>query len=271
MKPESLTLFMAKGILMASSLTQFKILGQSRAMQQLGEQTHIAAKHWDTILITGERGTGKELLANAIHYLGPGRGGKPVTVDCGALHESTLESLLFGHEKGAFTGAYHRHIGFLESAHQGTIFFDEISTLPRSAQSRFLRFMEEGTVIRVGGKESIKVRTRVVAATNRNLAEEVAQGRFLADLYDRINILPLTTPPLRERGDDILLLFHHFLDSSKPVHLTEQAQTFLRNHPFPGNVRELRNLCRRLNVFHKNETIEEADVVRYADSSMPAL
>ena len=243
-------------------LSKYHILGKSRIMLDLAAWVRAAAPEWDTILITGERGTGKELLAKAIHRMGPTRGATPVTVDCAALHPATVESILFGHERGSFTGAVRRKIGFLESAHEGSVFLDEIGTLPLDIQGRFLRFLEEGTVTRIGAGKPVSIKTRVIAATNRPLLVEVERGAFLPDLFDRLNVLHIDTPPLRERDGDIVLLVEHFTDKRSLKRFTDDALEFLHEYPFPGNVRELRNLCRRLTVFQPKGSINQSVVER---------
>jgi two-component system, NtrC family, response regulator len=240
---------------MKRDLSKFGIIGASVVMQELYEWVYAAAPHWDTILITGERGTGKELLAKAIHRLGPTRGREPVIVDCAALHPATVEAALFGHERGAFTGAVNKKIGFLESAHDGAVFFDEIGALPLETQGRFLRFLEERTITRIGASSPIRIRARIIAATNRNIMSDSYTGLFLSDLYDRLSVLHVQTPPLRERRGDISLLLQHFLGKDYFSRLTNDALQTLDEYSFPGNVRELRNICRRLVVFHPKEQI----------------
>lgn len=236
-------------------------------MVKLGEWVCQAAPHWDTILITGERGTGKELLARAIHQLGPTRGAEPVVVDCAALHPATIESALFGHERGAFTGATRQRTGYLELAHERSLFLDEISFLPRDLQGRFLRFLEQRTLTRVGATRPVQVRTRVIAATNRNLMDEAREGRFLPDLADRLGVLRVRVPSLRERGDDIWLLTSHFVGKEPASLFTPDAMEYLRSYPFPGNVRELRNLCRRILIFHPTGRIEKDDLSTWLDDN----
>lgn len=236
-------------------LRKFNIIGKSQVMKELAQHLLYAAPHWDTVLVTGERGTGKELLARALHLLGPTRGNQPVIVDCAALHPATAESALFGHERGAFTGATRRHIGFFETAQEGTVFLDEISALPLDIQGRLLRFLEQRTIVRVGSTEPITIRTRIIAASNRDLKQDVYAGRLLGDLYDRMNILRIEAPPLRERGRDAIHLYRHFMKMEKSDHLPEETERFLMSYHFPGNVRELKNLCRRLSVFHPQSEI----------------
>lgn len=241
---------------MPTCLTRHHIIGESPAMRALAHWVETAARQWDTILITGERGTGKELLAKAIHILGPTPPNKsPVIVDCASLHASTAESVLFGHERGAFTGAVNKHIGLLEAANGTSLILDEISQLSLELQSRFLRFLEEGTVRRIGATDTKKIRTRIIAATNRNLEEDVRRGLFLPDLYDRLNVLHVECPPLRERGEDVFVLMKHFLKKGVVSRLDDEARHLLQTYPFPGNIRELRNLCRRLMIFHPDEPL----------------
>lgn len=234
---------------MSTNLEQFHIIGNSRPMRELADWLYTAAPHWDPVLITGERGTGKELLAHAIHALGPTRG-KPMTiVDCASLHPATLESTLFGHERGAFTGALHRHIGYLELAHESSVFFDEITSLTPEAQGRLLRFLEEKTITRVGGTHPIAIRTRILAASNRDMIREIKEGRLLPDLYDRLNVFPVQLPPLRQRDGDVLLLAEHFLGKAQLEAISADIKAELASYDYPGNIRELKNLCRRLCVF----------------------
>jgi len=241
---------------MPTCLTKNHIVGESPAMLSLAQWVETAARQWDTILITGERGTGKELLAKAIHKLGPTPPNKlPVIVDCASLHSSTAESVLFGHERGAFTGAVNKHTGLLEAANGTSLILDEISQLTLELQSRFLRFLEEGTVRRIGATNSQSIRARIIAATNRNLEEDVRRGLFLPDLYDRLNVLHVECPPLRERGEDVFELMKGFLKQGVLSRLDNEARQLLLEYPFPGNVRELRNLCRRLMIFHPGEPL----------------
>lgn len=253
---------------MTQTLSAYRILGESQAMQTLAAWVHTAAPHVDPILLTGERGTGKELLAHAIHTLGPAKG-TMVILDCSTLPLSTLESVLFGHERGSFTGATHRHIGLLENAQGGSLFIDELHTLPLSVQHRFLRFIEEGHILRIGGTLPLTIHCRIIAASNRDLAAAVAGGRFLPDLYDRLNVLHATIPPLRERGEDRWLLFRHFIGNDAAARLTPEARTILAAHPFYGNVRELKTLCRRLSIFHPQDVITGEIIQQHLEPSPP--
>jgi hydrogenase-4 transcriptional activator len=204
------------------------------------------------VLLQGETGTGKEVIANAIHYSSPRKDGPFIKVNCGAIPETLLDSELFGHEKGAFTGAISQKRGRFERADKGTIFLDEIGELPPQAQVRLLRVLQEKEIERVGGTSSIRVDIRVISATNRNLQEMVASGRFREDLWFRLNVFPIMIPPLRQRREDIPALVHHFMDrKSKELKLAERpvlapgALDRLKAYDWPGNVRELENLIER--------------------------
>ena len=219
-----------------------------------------------TVLILGESGTGKELFARAIHYAGP-RAGKPlVKVNCAALPENLLESELFGHEKGAFTGAVARRIGRFEQADQGSIFLDEIGDLSPALQSKLLRVLQEKEIERVGSNQTIKIDVRVIAATNRNLEEAIRKGAFREDLYYRLNVVTLSLPPLRERKEDIPILIDHFLkkysrENKKEVSsLTKEAKDLLLHYDYPGNVRELENIIERAVVLCRGENITSQDL-----------
>jgi DNA-binding NtrC family response regulator len=204
-----------------------------------------------TILITGDSGTGKELLARTIHELSSRRENKLVVVDCGSIPPSLVESELFGHEKGAYTGAARRTKGRFEEAQGGTVFLDEISELPLEVQSRLLRFVQEKELTRVGGTRSQNIDVRILAATNRSLEDEVAAGRFREDLFYRLNVVRLVLPPLRQRPDDILHIARHYLESYSVTYqksirrMTPEAEQLLMDHTWPGNVRELQNLMMR--------------------------
>jgi len=227
------------------------IVGASPAMQDVYEQVGAVADSSTLVLIHGETGTGKELIAHAIHYRSPRKHNPLVVVNCGALPESLLESELFGHEKGAFTGALRTHPGKFEQADGGTLFLDEIGEVPAPVQVRLLRVLEGGAFTRVGGERAVKVDVRVVAATNRDLRAEVKAGSFRADLFYRLNVFPLHLPPLRERVDDIQPLAEHFLRKFAERHrkpLPRLAPTTvdeLRQYRWPGNVRELEHLMER--------------------------
>jgi transcriptional regulator with PAS, ATPase and Fis domain len=216
------------------------------------------------VLLLGESGTGKELFARAIHHLSSRREHPFVALNCAAIPEGLVENELFGHERGAYTGAGARKAGKMELAHHGTLFLDEIGELPLAIQSKLLRVLEERRFERVGGTQSIDVDVRIVVATNKNLQEAVAQKAFREDLYFRIAAVPITVPPLRERGDDVLLLAEAFLDRfrrefRKPgLALTDRARDALRSYSWPGNVRELQNTMERAAILSEGD---EMDVV----------
>jgi len=218
-----------------------------------------------TVLITGESGTGKEVVARAIHAAGPRRYMPMVTIHCGALTETLLESELFGHEKGAFTGAQYRKKGKFEVADGGTVFLDEISDISLKTQTDLLRVLQEKEIVRVGGNQPIKVDFRCVAATNKNLEDLVKAGTFRPDLYYRLHIFCIDLPPLRERREDIPLLVAHFLNkfcmmTSRPVpQISAEALQVLMNHEWPGNVRELENALERALVVCRGPEVKPAD------------
>ena len=242
------------------------IIGHSEGMERLFERMRLVAPTRSTVLITGESGTGKELVANALHLASPRRGERFLAINCGAIPSDILESELFGHEKGSFTGAVARKIGKLELAHKGTLFLDEISELYPELQVKLLRVLEERKVMRVGGSELIDVDFRLVAATNRDLEKEVAAGRFREDLYYRLKVVTLHIPPLRERPGDIPLLAEHYLrtfseDHGKPpLTVAPEAMEALARYPWPGNVRELKNQIESLVVFHQDDAIRLKDL-----------
>ncbi|MFQ5666067.1 MAG: sigma-54-dependent transcriptional regulator [Candidatus Binatia bacterium] len=227
------------------------VIGVSPAMKQVLRLVEKAIDSSVTVLIAGETGTGKEVIARAIHYNGARRARKFVAQNCGSLPEALLESELFGHTRGAFTGAIRDHRGLFEEAHGGTIFLDEIGDMPLSMQVKLLRVLEEGEIRRVGSNEPVRVDVRVISATHKNLKEEVQAGRFRQDLYYRLDVFRVRLPPLRERDGDIALLARHFFEkynqrSGKRLHgLTPAALEALQSHSFPGNVRELENEIER--------------------------
>jgi len=242
------------------------LIGESEAIRQVLVQVEQIAPVSATALIEGESGTGKELVARAIHRLSPRRNKPFIAVNVGALPETLLESELFGHEKGAFTGAAERRLGRFELAHGGTLFLDEIGDVPSSTQVKLLRVLEERLVTRVGGTHEIPVDVRVVAATNAPLRDAVEQGRFRADLFYRLNVLRIYLPPLRERRQDIALLVRRYVKElskthDRPFHgLTGEALQLLVEYPWPGNVRELRNLIESMVVLSPGHEIGAADI-----------
>jgi len=238
-----------------------QIIARSPQMNKVMEIAEQVAGSDVTVLITGESGTGKEVLAREIHERSA-RNEKPfVGANCSSLPESLFESEIFGHEKGAFTGAVRRHIGRFELADEGTLFLDEVTDMPLQYQVDLLRVLQEREIHRVGGEEAIEIDVRIISATNRDLRQAVADGTFRQDLYYRLNVVPIELPPLREREGDIALLTDEFLREFNAVHgkdvrLSEKTQTLLTRHSWPGNVRELRNLLERLVVTADSDVIE---------------
>ncbi|HBL26821.1 MAG TPA: hypothetical protein DD490_08310 [Acidobacteria bacterium] len=242
------------------------IVGRSAPMERLFEQMKLVAPTRSSVLIIGESGTGKELVANALHRASPRRNERFLAINCGAIPSDILESELFGHERGAFTGAVSRKIGKFELSHRGTLFLDEISELYPELQVKLLRVLEERQITRVGSSELIDVDFRLIAATNRDLEKEVAEQRFREDLYYRLKVVTLRIPPLRERPGDLQQLAEHFLgifcqEHGKPVkRLSPEAVELLARYPWPGNVRELRNVIESSVIFHQGDEIGPADL-----------
>ena len=224
------------------------ILGRSRPMQALFHMLETVARSSSTILITGETGTGKEVVARAIHHNSPRRAHRWVALNCSAIPETLLEAELFGHVRGAFTGAVGTRQGRFEQAHKGTLFLDEVGTMSVALQMKLLRALQEREIERIGDNQTIKVDVRVIAATNSDLARLVAEGAFREDLYYRLNVIPIELPPLRDRRDDIPLLVKHFLDKFAPgntMHVSQSAMRVLMAFQWPGNVRQLENAVER--------------------------
>ncbi len=243
-----------------------RIVGEHASIRQVSQQIQKVAATDSTVLLLGESGTGKELFARAIHHLSPRREQPFVAVNCAAIPEGLVENELFGHERGAFTGAGARKIGKLDLAHRGTLFLDEIGELPLAIQAKLLRVLEERCFDRVGGTQPIEVDVRIVVATNRNLQKAIEEKLFREDLYFRIAAVPLTIPPLRERGDDVLLLANHFLETfsrefAKPgLELSSQARERLLHYRWPGNVRELQNALERAVILADGISIDAASL-----------
>jgi DNA-binding NtrC family response regulator len=242
------------------------MVSKNPAMHRVFDLARSAARSQSTILILGESGTGKELLARAIHAESPRQAAPFVAVSCAALTESLLESELFGHEKGSFTGAVARRKGRFEQAHGGTLFLDEIGDISPKLQLDLLRVLEERKVTRVGGTDAVDVDVRIIAATNRDLAKAAADGRFREDLFYRLNVIPITLPPLRERREDIPLLIEHFLEhlsvetDRRVDGVSADALAVLMRHDWPGNVRELRNILERGMVVAKDRLVQPDDL-----------
>ncbi|MFC2124615.1 sigma-54 interaction domain-containing protein [Bacteroidota bacterium] len=233
-----------------------------------------------TVLISGESGTGKESFSKIIHQLSHRKHGQIIAINCGAIPEGTIDSELFGHERGAFTGAHEARKGYFEVTHGGTIFLDEIGELPLSTQARLLRVLEYGEFIKVGSSKILKTDVRVVTATNINLQEAVEEGKFREDLFYRLNTVPIHVPALRERGDDILLLFRKFASDFadnyrvKPIVLTEDAKDAIRKYRWPGNIRQLKNITEQISVLETNREISGEILLKYLpkeSSLIPAI
>ncbi len=243
-----------------------KIIGQSTAMQAIYRMIHRVANTDSTVLITGESGTGKELIANAIHFNSERRDKPIVPINCGAIPEELLESELFGHEKGSFTGALKERKGRFELAHQGTVFLDEIGDMSPKLQVKLLRFLQERKFERVGGSRTIQVDVRILAATHRDLESAVADGSFREDLYFRLNVIPIHVPSLRERHGDLPLLVHYFLQQhcrNKDIQLkriSREALAAMEAYEWPGNVRELQNVIERLVILTEGDEIQLEDL-----------
>jgi Nif-specific regulatory protein len=249
------------------------IVGASRAIRAVFNQINVVARTHTTVLLRGESGTGKELFARAAHDLSPRKNGPFIRLNCAALPETTLESELFGHEKGAFTGALGQRKGRFELADKGSLFLDEIGEISPAFQAKLLRVLQEGEFERVGGSETVKVDVRFVFATNKNLEAAVERGRFRADLYYRINVVSILLPPLRERPEDVMLLAQEFLrrfneENGTRKKLTASAVRLLQGCNFPGNVRELENCVRRTATLAREDAIVEADFACAADACL---
>ncbi|QRN95631.1 sigma-54-dependent Fis family transcriptional regulator [Archangium violaceum] len=251
------------------------LVGDSEPMQRLVGMVRKAAATDATVFVRGESGTGKELVARMLHQLSPRKDGPFIVVHCAALAETLLESELFGHERGAFTGAIKRKLGRFELADGGTLFLDEIGEIPHSVQTKLLRVLQEKEIQRVGGEETLKVDVRVVSATHRDLQAEVKAGRFREDLYYRLHIVPLLLPPLRERPEDVAALARYFVAKHAPrvnkrvKGLDDSALRALARYAWPGNVRELENVIEQSLVFAEGETLSETDLPQHLASAAP--
>jgi len=273
--PDHLLLMVERAIAQRRMLTEYfilkeelaerrgapRIIGEDAQLRQVSQQLHRAAGTDATVLLEGESGTGKELFARALHALSPRSEGPFVAINCAAIPDTLLETELFGHEKGAFTGAAARKPGRFELAHRGTLFLDEIGDLPLALQAKILRALEEKRFERVGGTQSLHVDVRVVAATNRNLKQRVAERQFREDLFFRLSVFPIQIPPLRERSDDVVILARHFVDrfcrdmNKKLLVVAPAAMEELRAYAWPGNVRELQNCIERAVILCDGDTI----------------
>ena len=252
-------------VLPSQSASRVQFLGNCASILQVRKTIRMLARTSASVLIEGESGTGKEIVAKTIHAES-GRNGRLVSVNCGAIPETLLESELFGYEKGAFTGAVAAKPGLFELADKGTLFLDEIGEMPLSLQVKLLRVLQDGIFFRLGSTEQIKVDARIVAATNNELKKRILEGKFREDLYYRLNVVALPVPPLRERGEDVLLLAEHFLELGKETYgkkqlvFTPEARQAIAAYPWPGNVRELRNCLERTIVMSDGDLITPADL-----------
>ncbi|MBQ7945353.1 MAG: sigma-54-dependent Fis family transcriptional regulator [Bacteroidales bacterium] len=259
---------------------RFRIIGDTPALNRAIDIAVQVAPTDLSVLVTGESGSGKEFFPNIIHQFSKRKFGPYHPINCAAIPEGTIDSELFGHEKGAFTGAIADRKGYFEVADGGTIFLDEVAELPLPTQARLLRVLESGEFIRVGASKVMKTNVRVVAATNQDMSEAIRSGRFRADLYYRLNAISIIVPPLRERPDDILRLFRKFTSDVTEqyrmpnVQLNEEAKQLMLSYRWPGNIRELKNLAERVAVLAKQQEITADDIKEYIDASintMPVL
>jgi two-component system nitrogen regulation response regulator NtrX len=254
---------------------RFELIGSSSSMNRLREMIEMAAPANSRVLISGANGTGKELVARAIHLKSPRHNRPFVEINCAAIPETLIESELFGHEKGAFSGATSMKRGKFELADGGTLFLDEIGDMSLATQAKVLRVLQEQQFTRVGGTKLINVQVRVIAASNKDLAEEIGKGNFREDLYYRLNVLPIMVPTLKERRDDIPELAQHFLkmhseeQGMKPKEFTAQGLEALQRHDWPGNIRELRNLIERLLIMVPKPVIDASDVEMFLQGRAP--
>ena len=261
---------------LAARLEFCGMVGRSPVITRLFDVIRRLAPHARSVLIAGETGTGKELVARAFHHLGPRRANRFVTINCSAIVETLIESELFGHARGAFTGAVENRQGFFEAANGGTLFLDEVGELPITVQSKLLRVLETGELQRVGAVDLKKVDVRVVAATNRNLKQEIEQGRFRSDLYYRLSVIEVTVPPLRDRIEDIPYLTAAFLREYSAAFgkaisgVTPSAEALLLQAAWPGNVRQLRNVIERACVLSESALLTELDIERALGTGITA-
>lgn len=258
---------------------QFGIIGESLSINRSIEIAAMVARTDLPVLITGETGTGKESFSRIIHSLSSRKSKSFVGINCGAIPEGTIDSELFGHEKGAFTGAIDKRKGYFEEASGGTIFLDEVGEMPLQTQVKLLRVLENGEIIHVGSSKAQKIDVRIVAATNVDLSKAIQYGQFREDLYYRLNTVPIRIPPLRDRDDDLFLLFNKFSNdfalkyALRPIKLTDDAKMTLRQYQFPGNIRQLKNVVEYMSAIEQNKLITEDVVKQYLpinEQMMPA-
>ncbi|MDR2085097.1 MAG: sigma-54 dependent transcriptional regulator [Bacteroidales bacterium] len=256
---------------------RFGIIGNSPLINRAIDIACQVAPIDITVLILGESGVGKEVFPKIIHELSPRKHGKYIAVNCGAIPEGTIDSELFGHEKGSFTGAHEARQGYFEAADGGTIFLDEVADLPLATQVRLLRVLESGEFIKVGSSKVQRTNVRVVAATNVNITELIQRGKFRQDLYYRLSTVPIYVPPLRERKEDIYPLFRSFVSEFSErnkiphINLTTEARTVLENYRWEGNVRQLKNICEQISIIEKNRDIDAETLKKYLPDEINSL
>ncbi len=274
-------MFIFEGMDIQAIKQRFEIIGNTPGLNRAIEVAVQVAPTDLSVLVTGESGVGKEIFPQIIHQFSSRKHGKYIAVNCGAIPEGTIDSELFGHEKGAFTGALSDRKGYFQEADGGTIFLDEIGELPMSTQARLLRVLETGEFIKVGSSQVIKTNVRVIAATNVNLPSAIEEGKFREDLYYRLNTLPISILPLRERADDIVLLFRKFARDfaeryrMPSVRLTDEARAVLVNFRWPGNIRQLKNITEQISIIEKEREIDAETLRSYlpydASKNLPAI
>lgn len=260
---------------------RFSIIGVSEELNRAIDIARQVAPTDLSVLITGESGTGKEVFPQIIHHFSSRKHGQYIAVNCGAIPEGTIDSELFGHEKGSFTGAHESRQGYFEVANGGTIFLDEVAELPSSTQVRLLRVLESGEFLRVGSSKVHKTNVRVVAATNVNVPYAIQEGKFREDLYYRLNTVPIQIPPLRERSDDIPLLFRKFASDfaekyrMPSINLNDDARRMIVTYKWPGNIRQLKNITEQISIIEESRTVTEETLIRYlpdfSSTKLPAL
>ena len=274
---ERRTLEIENKVLRKDLTKKYRLLGNSPKMELLREQIKMAAQSNSRVLIMGESGSGKELVARLLHENSKSAGKLFIEVNCAAIPQELIESELFGHEKGSFTGAFESKKGKFELADEGTLFLDEVGDMSLSAQAKVLRVIETQEFQRVGGSKNIKVDVRIISATNKDLKEEVKKGNFREDLLYRLNVIPILVPPLRERKEDIPLLVNYFLDSfageygKKSKKISPEALKMIEAHDWPGNIRELRNVIERLVIMTPSDTITAKNLLIVEQSSQDYL
>jgi DNA-binding NtrC family response regulator len=256
---------------------KFDIVGNSPALNYALTTAEKVAPTELTVLILGESGVGKEVFSKIIHQLSPRKHGPFIAINCGAIPEGTIDSELFGHEKGSFTGATDNRKGYFETVNGGTIFLDEIAEMPLGTQSRLLRLLQNGEYIKVGASQVLKTDVRVIAATNVNLIDAVQKGKFREDLYYRLNTVPIIVPPLRERGNDIALLFRKFSvdfcerNKIKAPQLSDEAKEMIIHYRWPGNIRQLKSVAEQVSILSESDFLYPEDIARFIPNSSTAL